>query len=133
MTLLETAGAAAEASKAEAGAPAIAKAETASAKPKNADFAVLIRVLSLSSEILLGDLIIAKMRKMAISVQLNGQPHEPQSPPLSQAGPSLPPLAGAAMSESWRVRSPLSQDGQADASSEARTSFSNSFPHLLHS
>jgi hypothetical protein len=50
MTLLETAGAEAEASKAEAGALAIVKAETASAKPKNADFAAFIRVLSLSSE-----------------------------------------------------------------------------------
>jgi hypothetical protein len=56
MTAPGTAGAAAEFSKAEAGgAPAIARAETASAKPKTADFAAFMRVYLFLTDFLLGD------------------------------------------------------------------------------
>lgn len=68
----------------------------------------------------------------------------PQPPPKQQApeaqggmseltqaeGAVSPPRAGWAMSESWRVSSVLSQEGQA-GESEARTSVWNSLPHAL--
>ncbi len=63
--------------------------------------------------------------------QFIAQGHEPQFPPPSHAGAFalLPPLAGSAMSDSCRVRSVLSQEGQEGALSEERTSFSNWRPH----
>jgi len=74
--------------------------------------------------------------RLALSVaQLKAQGHEPQPPPLSQGGAPalLPPLAGSAMSESWRLRSLLSQAGQVGALSDERTSFSNWWPQALQS
>ncbi len=69
------------------------------------------------------------------SAQLTAHGHEPQLPPPSHAGAPalLPPLAGSAMSESWRFRSLLSQDGQEGFSLEERTSFSNWCPQALQS
>ena len=69
------------------------------------------------------------------SAQLTAHGHEPQLPPPSHPGAPalLPPLAGSAMSESWRFRSLLSQDGQEGFSLEERTSFSNWCPQALQS
>jgi hypothetical protein len=56
----------------------------------------------------------------------------PPLPVPSHIGASSLLLKGAAISESWRVRSVLSQEGHEGVSDE-RTSVSNSSPHLLQS
>lgn len=56
----------------------------------------------------------------------------PQVPVPSYVGASPLLLTGAAINESWRVKSVLSQDGHEGVSDE-RASVSNSWPHLLQS